>query len=163
MAINMAGLKLPLVLIAENIRSLHNVGSLFRSSDGAGIQKIILTGLTPTPPRHEISKTALGTVQTVAWEYQKDSLSAGLELKKAGYTLYSLEQTPCARNIFHIKLQGPAALVIGHEREGVESSTLAVFNNHLYIPMQGSGAHSLNVSNAASIALYEFARQLCYT
>ena len=146
----------------DNVRSLHNVGSFFRIADGAGIEKVILCGGTPTPPRHEISKTALGTVDTVIWEYAKDTVSALKNLSKSGYTLCAIEQTERSTDLYATKLPVKLAVVVGHERVGVSPEVLDLCPYHLHLPMRGSGAHSLNVSTCTSAVLYELGRRLCY-
>ena len=150
------------VLVLENIRSLHNVGAIFRTADGAGDTALVLTGLTPCPPRHEITKTALGTVDTVPWSYATRTADALITLRSQGYTIYALEQTAQATNLFTTTLSFPIALVVGHEREGVEPNTLALCDGQLVLPMKGTGAHSLNVAHASAIALYECQRKQWY-
>ena len=147
---------LPLILALNNIRSLHNVGALFRSADAVKLERICLGGLTPTTPRHEIEKTALGATVTVKWEYQSSLKSALTEYKAAGYTIYALEQTSRATSLFSTPLQFPCVLIAGHEREGVEADVLDLCDQHLFIPMYGTSAHSLNVSTSTTVALYHF-------
>jgi 23S rRNA (guanosine2251-2'-O)-methyltransferase len=154
--------RLPLVVILDNVRSLHNVGAIFRSADATRVEKIILCGLTPMPPRTEIDKTALGATASVPWEYRQSIHEIIAELVKNRYTLYALEQSGSATDIFHTSLSLPAALVVGHEREGVSNEVLAVCNHHLQIPMYGASAHSLNVSTSTTVALYQFSMQFCY-
>lgn len=151
--------KFPLILVLDNVRSLFNVGAVFRSADGAGVEKIILAGLTPTPPRHEIEKTALGATKTVLWEYLVQLKAYLTAQKKAGFCLAALEQTKSSQNLFKSKLEFPLILIAGHEREGVQPEILDLCDLHLEIPMCGQSAHSLNVSSAVSIALYEARRQ----
>jgi 23S rRNA (guanosine2251-2'-O)-methyltransferase len=148
--------KLPVIIALNNVRSLHNVGAIFRSADAVNAERIILGGLTPVPPRHEIEKTALGATKTVAWEYCKDLRPKLLELKKKGYSIYALEQSTHSQDIFLTALNHPAVLVVGHEREGVENTVLNLCDAHLHIPMLGKSAHSLNVSTATTVALYQF-------
>jgi 23S rRNA (guanosine2251-2'-O)-methyltransferase len=144
-----------ITIALNNVRSLHNVGAIFRTADAVGAS-IILGGLTPAPPREEIAKTALGTVETVQWEAAPYLFEKLLEFKNKGFTLYALEQTPTATPIDKASLTLPAVLVVGHEREGVEPDILALCDEHLVLPMYGSGAKSLNVSVAAGIAMYAF-------
>ena len=151
-----------LILALDNIRSLQNVGAIFRTADGAGVSRLILGGLTATPPRHEIEKTALGATETVPWEYAADLARRLRTLAAEGYTLYALELTPVSVPVYTCQLKGPAVLVLGHEREGVQPDVLALCPTHLSLPMRGSSARSLNVAVAAGIAAYEFGRQLCY-
>jgi 23S rRNA (guanosine2251-2'-O)-methyltransferase len=154
--------KTPIILVLENIRSLHNVGAIFRSADAANIQEIILGGLTATPPRHEIEKTALGATKTVPWRQVADVPSFLKRLQADGYTITALEQTPTSTNVFSTQLAFPIALVVGHERTGVTPETLAVCSHHVELPMLGKSAHSLNVSNATTAALYELGRRVWY-
>ena len=154
--------KLPAVLILDNVRSLHNVGAIFRTAEATGIQEVVLTGLTPVPPRHEIDKTALGALRTLAWRYEPNAAACVAALKKEGYTAYALELTPTATILYEAPLTWPLALVVGHEREGVEPDVLALCDAHLSLPMHGTSVHSLNVSNATSIALYELGRRFWY-
>ncbi|MBU6389556.1 TrmH family RNA methyltransferase [Patescibacteria group bacterium] len=154
--------RLPGILVLENIRSLHNVGAIFRTADAAHVQRLILAGTTPKPPRHEIDKTALGAVETVPWEWTSRLNRYLRERKQEGYHLYALEQTGTAVDIFSADLLFPFILIAGHEREGVSRETLAECPVHLELPMRGESAHSLNVSTAAAIALYEFGRRFWY-
>lgn len=150
---------LPLVLFLNNIRSLHNVGAILRSSEAVGIKNIILQGITPKPPRFEIDKTSLGALNGLAWEYTQDATQHLALLKKEGYHLYALELTQSSSNIFQTRLEFPAVLIVGNEREGVENDILNMCKGTLEIPMYGEHVHSLNVSNATAVALYEFRRQ----
>lgn len=154
--------RLPLILVVENVRSLHNIGAIFRSADAAGVEQIILTGLTATPPRHEIEKTALGATQSVPWTHVVDPLPTLRSLKERGYTVAALEQTPTACDLYTCPVSFPLALIVGHERMGVSAETLAVCDYHLELPMHGHSAHSLNVSTATTVALYELGRRLWY-
>ena len=153
---------LPVILLLDNVRSLHNVGSLFRSADGAGIQRIILCGLTPVPPRAEITKTALGATHSLPWEYAANSV---LAIKKymPTYSPIALEQTLNSTNLYETALTVPLLLVVGHERSGISPEVLSVCQTHVHLPMFGTSAHSLNVSIAGSLALYELRRRNCYS
>lgn len=153
---------LPVILALDNIRSLHNVGAIFRSADAAGCQKILLGGLTPIPPRPEIEKTALGASKTIAWEYTKRLPELLLTHQRQGFTLCALEQTDQALNLFTTPVEFPLVLIIGHEREGVSRECLDLCASHFFLPMEGQSAHSLNVSNATAVALYELLRRFCY-
>jgi tRNA G18 (ribose-2'-O)-methylase SpoU len=153
---------LPLTLALNNIRSLLNVGALFRVSAGAGVEKIILGGFSPVPPRHEISKTALGGVEAVPWEHQFDLRQTIGDYRTKGYTIAALEQTERSTSIYDTPISFPLFLILGHEREGVESELLALCDLHLELPMARPEVHSLNVSTAGAIALYELGRRFCY-
>lgn len=144
----------PVVIALNNVRSLYNVGAIFRSADGVNAEGIILGGLTPTPPRHEIEKTALGATHTVPWEYAQDLRQALATYREKGYALYALEQTERSTNLFATELRFPCVIVAGHEREGVEQGVLDMCDGHVELPMLGESAKSLNVSTATTVALY---------
>ncbi len=143
----------PIVALIENIRSMHNVGSIFRSSDGARIEKLLLAGFTPVPPRPEISKTALGATDSVPWAYVDNSTLKIKELKEAGYTIYAVEQTSDSRVYADVEYQFPLCLIMGNEVDGVTDSLLEMADHAIEIPMLGL-KHSLNVSVAYGIILY---------
>lgn len=141
------------VAILNNVRSLYNVGSIFRTSDALGIAKLYLCGITGTPENPRLHKTALAGLQTVAWEYKKSALRTIKDLKKQGYTIVALELSDTSTSINPIA-DRPLALVLGHEREGVDQRILAEADSVVHIPMKGVGK-SLNVSVAYGIAAYE--------
>jgi 23S rRNA (guanosine2251-2'-O)-methyltransferase len=150
--------RLPLVVIADNIRSLYNVGSIFRTSDGAMIQQLILTGYTPTPPRKEIEKTALGSTDTVPWIYAQDPTDALRVFREQGFRIACLEQTTESVPYTTISPDHfPLCLVIGNEVSGVSKRVLSVCDLAIDIPMHGK-KHSLNVAVAYGIALFELSR-----
>lgn len=151
-----------IVLVIDNVRSLHNLGAIFRTADAVGVKEIILSELCATPPRTEIEKTALGATQTVPWRKTEHLVQTLQELKAANYTIWALEQTPTSTDLFTTEASYPLALIVGHEREGVRQEILAVCDQAVELPMHGKSAHSLNVSNAAAIALYELGRRLWY-
>ncbi|MEI7792358.1 MAG: RNA methyltransferase [Candidatus Berkelbacteria bacterium] len=148
--------KLPKIyLILDNIRSMENVGSIFRTCDAAGVSKLILTGITPRPPRKEIDKTALGAVDTVEWESEDNLQFLISDLKKEGFKIVALEQD--SRSIPYTEFLAndqPVALIIGSETEGVQKEILDACDEIIEIPMHGE-KNSLNVSVAAGIALYK--------
>lgn len=150
--------RLPLFAVAENIRSLYNVGSIFRTADAVLLGKLILTGYTPTPPRKEIEKTALGATLTVPWEYYKDPVDAIRTLRKSGVRVVCLEQTD--RSVSYTSFQPtdfPLCLVLGNEISGISQRVLDESDGAVEIPMHGI-KHSLNVAVAFGIAVYELAR-----
>lgn len=149
---------LPVILVLNNVRSLHNVGAIFRTADAVDLKEIILAGITPSPPRFEIDKTALGAVESVNWQYLSDPKPYIFSLKSQGFKILALEQTKQAVSIYEKTLAFPLVLIVGHEREGVEKELLAICDEHLFIPMNGT-VHSLNVSNASAVALYELRRK----
>ncbi|MBW6440776.1 RNA methyltransferase [Patescibacteria group bacterium] len=145
------------VVICDSLRSLHNVGSVFRTSDGAGISKIYLCGITgmPDTQKHErqISKVALGAQKYIPWEYVKQSWRVVEKLKKEGYQIVSLEQTKDSIAYTKFKPKFPLALVIGNENKGVKKAVLSRSDEVIEIPMRGT-KKSLNVSVAFGIAAY---------
>ena len=145
------------VVICDSIRSLHNVGSVFRTADGVGIDKVYLCGITgmPDTQKHErqISKVALGAQNYIKWEYVKQSWRLVEKLKKEGYQIVSLEQTPKSISYLKFKPKFPLALIIGNEGKGVKKSLLDRSDKIIDIPMRGQ-KESLNVSVAFGIAAY---------
>lgn len=152
--------KLPIVLVLENIRSMLNVGSIFRTADGMGIEKLILIGITACPPHREIAKTALGAELSIPFEYFEDSNSALEYLKAEGYTLLALEQTTEAIELqdFQPKEGEKLAIILGNEAFGVEEETLQQCDQAIIIPQWGT-KHSFNVTVAAGICLWEVVRK----
>lgn len=147
-------------MIAEDVRSLYNVGSLFRTADSFLVDRLILTGFTPTPPRKEITKTALGATETVPWAWFETTAEAIAVQHRDGYRVLALELTTLARQIDAITAADyPVCIVVGNELTGVRPETLASCDGAVMIPMFGV-KHSLNVAVAAGVALYELVRQL---
>ena len=145
------------VVICDGLRSLHNVGSVFRTADGAGIDKVYLCGITGMPDtqkhQRQISKVALGAQNYVKWEYVKQSWRLVEKLKKEGYQIVSLEQTSESISYTKFKPKFPLALIIGNEGKGVKKSLLSRSNKIIDIPMHGR-KESLNVSVAFGIVAY---------
>jgi len=141
------------VVVLENIRSLHNVGSVFRVADGAGWDRVILTGYTGTPPDRRIEKVSLGAEETVSWQHVADPVKAVEQLKNEGYSILALEQTSAAVDLFTFKPDKKVALILGNEVDGVSAELLQLADHHLEIPMHGQKG-SLNVSIAAGVAMY---------
>lgn len=141
-------------VLLDNIRSLYNIGSILRTADGVGVDKIILTGITANPPRKEISKTALGAEDMVPWEYIEDPLEAIKKLKQEGFLIIALEQTPVSLDYKTIEYKFPLCLVVGNEVEGVDKNILDECDTVVQIPMGGE-KESLNVSVAFGVAGYE--------
>jgi len=145
--------KKQIYIIAHNIRSLHNVGSIFRTSDGAGVSKIYLTGYTGCPPRKEIAKTAIGADEWIKWEYHQDPLSVIQELKKEGFQILALEKNETSTDIRAFESADKICLILGNEIDGVSDELLSYADAVLEIPMRGQKV-SLNVSVAFGIAIY---------
>jgi 23S rRNA (guanosine2251-2'-O)-methyltransferase len=140
-------------LILDNLRSSYNVGSLFRTADGAGVGQIHLCGITPTPAQPKVAKTALGAEKSVHWRYHRNALHAADLLQAQGYALWALEIHPNALSILDAPVAGPLALIIGNEVTGVDPELLARCERVVEIPMLGH-KRSLNVASAAAIAIY---------
>ena len=140
-------------VLAHNIRSLHNVGAIFRTSDGAGVSKLYLTGYSGVPPRKEIAKTALGAEESLSWEYHPEPIELMRELKKQGVQLLALEINDVSESIFEFEPKHPCCLVVGNEVDGVEPELLELCDAVLHIPMRGM-KDSLNVSVAFGIGIY---------
>ena len=156
---NSASGKLPLVAVLNNIRSLYNVGSIFRTADGAGLEKLYLCGVTGIPPDSKISKTALGAEKSVAWEYCRGALECLRQLKSQGYQIILLEQTAKSIPCQDFVPQTPTALVLGNEIEGVSEELLELCDAAVEIDMAGL-KHSLNVTVAFGVAAYHFKSQI---
>lgn len=148
--------KTPIILVLDNIRSLHNVGSAFRTADAFLIEKIYLCGVTGTPPNKEIEKTALGATNTVEWVYAKNTLDAVNDLKQKQYKIYSIEQADDSVKLHKINVDSssPLALVFGNEVYGVEQDVIDASDAVIEIPQLGT-KHSLNVSVSLGIVLWE--------
>jgi tRNA G18 (ribose-2'-O)-methylase SpoU len=156
--------KHPIVVVLENIRSMHNVGSVFRTADAFLVSKIVLTGYTPVPPHRDIEKTALGATDSVAWSYEKDALTVIQQLKADGYRLLAVEQvegsTPL--NEFSVDIDRPLAIIFGNEVSGVSDEVLQECSGSIEIPQAGM-KHSLNIAVAAGIVLWELVRSRIQT
>lgn len=141
------------ILILPNIRSGHNVGAIFRTADGAGVDKLYITGYTPCPPHVQIDKVSLGAEKWMPWEYRKQTGRLLKELKQMGYNIVALEQTKTSQAMFSWKPKFPIALVLGNEKTGVPKSLLKYCDESVEIPMRGK-KNSLNVSVATGVAMY---------
>jgi 23S rRNA (guanosine2251-2'-O)-methyltransferase len=153
--------KIPLVVLLDNIRSQNNVGSVFRTADAFRLEGVILCGITATPPHREIHKTALGATESVRWEYREDTSVAVAELKEQGYRILSVEQAEGAVQLDRLKLfpDRKYALVLGHEIRGVDQRIIDMSDQCIEIPQYGT-KHSLNISVAAGIVIWEVFKQL---
>ena len=153
--------KLPLAVVLDNVRSLHNVGSVFRTADAFRIEKIVLCGITACPPSAEIHKTALGAEDAVAWEYVSDTLQAVLALKEAGYETLAVGQAENSHKLgaFVFEKEKKYALVLGNEVKGVRQDVVDACDGVVEIPQHGT-KHSLNVSVTAGIVMWEASKQM---
>ena len=156
-----ASRKLPLTVVLDNIRSLHNVGSVFRTSDEFRVERVLLCGITATPPSAEIHKTALGAEDVVCWQYFPDTMQAVEALRGEGYAIYSIEQVndSIALQDFAVEDGRRYAVILGNEVKGVQQQVVDVSDGSIEIPQFGT-KHSLNVSVTAGMVIWEFARKL---
>ena len=149
--------RLPISILVENVRSVHNVGSIFRSADGFGADKIYLAGYTAYPPREDLSKTALGSEDAVPWEHFENPIDAAKKIIKEGISLVLLEQTVQSKPIYELDWSFPVCFIVGNEVKGVSEELSKLATVHAEIPMRGV-KQSLNVSVATGVAGYEFSR-----
>ncbi len=155
--------KKPIMVVLDNIRSMHNVGSVFRTADGFLIDGICLCGFTPQPPHRDIHKTALGATETVDWLHYENTILAVEALKQKGFKVYAIEQTEGSISLEKFKQLNtnsnnePFAFVFGNEVDGVEEVVIEACDGVIEIPQWGM-KHSLNISVAAAIVLWEFVR-----
>lgn len=153
--------KTPLILVLDDVRSLHNIGSVFRTADAFLIEKIYLCGITATPPNKEIHKTALGATETVAWEHNENVLEVITKLKKENITTHAIEQVENAVFLqnFEIEKNKKYALVFGNEVYGVSQEAVALCDGCIEIPQLGT-KHSLNISVSAGIVVWDLFQKL---
>ena len=153
--------KTPLILVLDDIRSLHNIGSVFRTADAFLIEKIYLCGITATPPNKEIHKTALGATETVAWEHQENVLEVIEKLKKENVMTLAIEQVESAIFLqnFEVKKGEKYALVFGNEVYGVSQEAVALCDGSIEIPQLGT-KHSLNISVSAGIVVWDLFQKM---
>ena len=152
--------KFPLVVVLDDIRSLNNIGSFFRTGDAFNIEKIFLCGITAVPPHRDIHKTALGATDTVDWEYKKQTIDCDLDLKKQGYEVCVIEQTSettLLQEVAQLAIK-PVVLVFGNEVNGVAQEVIDVADRIIEIPQFGT-KHSLNVSVCAGVVMWEFCKK----
>lgn len=149
--------KTPITIVLDNVRSLNNIGSIFRTADAFLIEKIYLCGITAVPPHKDIRKTALGATESVAWEYRKSSEELVDHLKSEGYVVLALEQTENAQMLhtFQIDSTQKYALIFGNEVKGVAQEVVNRCDGAIEIPQYGT-KHSLNISVSAGIAVWDF-------
>jgi tRNA G18 (ribose-2'-O)-methylase SpoU len=153
--------KTPIIIVLDNIRSLNNIGSVFRTSDAFLIEKIFLCGITATPPHKDIHKTALGSTETVAWEYAKNTMDVIEKLKSKGIKICSIEQAENAimLNDFKVKPQTKYALVFGNEVKGVSQEAVNASDYVIEIPQFGT-KHSLNISVSCGVVVWDMFSKL---
>ncbi|MCQ2295084.1 MAG: RNA methyltransferase [Bacteroidales bacterium] len=159
--------KTPLTVVLDNVRSQNNIGSVFRTSDAFRVEKICLCGICSTPPHRDIHKTALGAEDSVAWQYYEDTLQCVQQLKSQGYLVYAVEQVDDSvmldkfsiRQASNTADQPKVAIILGNEVDGVQQELLPLCDGSIEIPQFGT-KHSLNISCAASIVIWEMFKQI---
>jgi len=154
--------KIPLVVVLDHVRSMLNIGSIFRTADAFRIEAVYLCGLTAIPPHPEIHKTALGAEETVGWHYYKDTLDAIRYLKQQQYILCAIEQTEGSMSLDKLTLDPTKkyVLILGHEVKGIQQAVVDECDYCVDIPQFGT-KHSLNVAVAGGIVMWDFFRKLC--
>lgn len=153
--------KTPLVVVLDNVRSLHNVGSVFRTADAFLVEAVYLCGITSTPPHAEIHKTALGAENTVEWKHYEDTHVAVDELKLQGYTVFAIEQAEGSTKLPDLRLEQNKkyAVILGNEVKGVQQTVVDACDGCIEIPQFGT-KHSLNVSVTSGIIIWEFFKKM---
>lgn len=153
--------KTPLIVVLDNVRSLHNVGSIFRTADAFLLQAVYLCGITSTPPNTELHKTALGAENSVEWKYFEETQKALEELHREEYKIYAIEQVRGSLSLNSLELNPKEkyAIVLGNEVKGVQQAVIDACDGCIEIPQYGT-KHSLNVSIAGGIAIWEFFKKL---
>ena len=152
--------KTPITIVLDNVRSALNVGSIFRTADAFLIEKIILCGITTTPPNKEIRKVALGSTDSVNWEFEESTLNTVSKLKKKGYYMMAVEQAEGSTKLNSCTLtKQPIAIIMGHEINGVSQDVINICDEVIEIPQFGT-KHSLNISVATGIVIWELWKQI---
>jgi len=150
--------QIPVSILLDNVRSMYNVGSFFRTGDAAGIEKLYLGGITAFPPKKQLTKTALGAEEFLPWEHAWDALPMIETLRARNYEIAAIETSLHAVDLFDWRPAFPVCLVFGHEVDGIRPEVLERCDTHVRIPMLGL-KHSLNVATAGGVAIYELLRK----
>lgn len=149
----------PVIAILDNVRSLHNVGAIFRTADGVMLEKLYLCGITGTPPRKEIAKTALGAEELVPWEYHEDAVDLIKKLKSEGVMIIAVELVHGSKKYADYSYTFPVCFIFGHEVEGISDEVMELVDDSVEIPMLGR-ANSLNVATSFGIIVYNALEKL---
>lgn len=155
------GLRLPAVFLLDHVRSMYNVGAFFRAADGAGLEKLWLTGITAQPSQPAVAKTALGAEESVEWEYHYDARLPLRALRSRGYQIAAIETGPRSIDLFDWQPVWPVCVLFGNEVEGIGEDLLKECDTFVQLPMLGV-KHSLNVATAGGIVAYELLRKYRY-
>ena len=150
--------RLPVTILLDNVRSMYNVGAFFRTADAAAVEKLYLCGITAHPPKHAITKTALGAEERVDWEHSWNARAVVDRLREQRYEIAAVETSMHSVDLFDWRPAFPVCLVFGHEVDGVGAELLEACDTHVRIPMLGL-KHSLNVATAGGVAIYELLRK----
>ncbi|HUQ95856.1 MAG TPA: RNA methyltransferase [Bryobacteraceae bacterium] len=150
--------QMPVSVLLDNVRSLYNVGSFFRTADAISLEKLYLCGITGKPPKKAITKTALGADDTVPWEHFWDALAVAQSLRERDFEIAAIETSSHAVDLFDWRPRFPLCVVFGHEVDGIRPELLSLCDTHIRIPMLGA-KHSLNVATAGGVVLYELLRK----
>jgi len=150
--------RLPVAVLLDNVRSLYNVGSFFRTADAAGIEKLHLCGITGHPPKNALTKTALGSEDRVPWEHSWDTAASVRAIRASGHEIAAIETSVHSVDLFDWVPRFPVCVMFGHEVDGIQPALLELCDTHIRIPMLGL-KHSLNVSTAGGIVIYELLRK----
>ncbi len=150
--------RLPVRILLDNVRSLYNVGAFFRTADAAGIEKLLLSGITGRPPKGAITKTALGAEESVPWEHTWEPVPLLRSIREAGCEIAAIETSVHAVDLFDWTPRFPVCVVFGHEVDGVQPAISELCDTHVRIPMLGA-KHSLNVATAGGVVVYELLRK----
>lgn len=159
-----AGAKFPVVVVLDNVRSMHNIGSIFRTSDGFAVEKLCLCGITAQPPHREIEKTALGATQSINWEYFTDTMQAVTKLRTEGYQIIAVEQAAesIMLNDFKLLANEKYALIFGNEVNGVDEEVMKNIDACIEIPQFGT-KHSFNIVVSAGIVLWDLFSKMVHS
>ena len=149
---------LPVAVLLDNVRSMYNVGSFFRTADAAGVKELLLGGITAAPPKKAITKTALGAEERVRWRHDWDPVGMARQMRERGYELAAIETSVHSVDVFDWRPNFPVCLLFGHEVDGIRPELLELCDTHVRIPMLGI-KHSLNVATAGGVVIYELLRK----
>jgi tRNA G18 (ribose-2'-O)-methylase SpoU len=150
--------KLPMSVLLDNVRSLYNVGSFFRTADAAGVEMLHLCGITGHPPKKALSKTALGSEERVEWEHSWDAVAAIAAIRERGFEIAAIETSVHSVDLYDWTPRFPVCVIFGHEVDGIQPALLEMCDTHVRIPMLGR-KHSLNVATAGGVVIFELLRK----
>lgn len=150
--------RLPAAMLLDNVRSMYNVGSFFRTADGVKLEELLLAGITACPPKKQITKTALGAEETVPWRHAREAREFVQELRRRGFEIAAIETSLHSVDVFDWAPRFPVCVLFGHEVDGLSPALLEICDTHVRLPMLGR-KHSLNVATAGGVVAYELLRK----